>query len=95
MLKLFEQDEAALVAVAHLLEAAIVVLGDVEQVLADVARQLFNRTIVAIWNDRRDVHSMLIPFRSIIHVSEGKRRSDDVNHAPDATYDGIRYCLCQ
>ena len=45
-------------AVAHIGEAAIVVLGDVEQVLADVARQLFNRTIVAVWDDRGDVHSL-------------------------------------
>ncbi len=58
--------------VAHLLEAAIVVLCDVEQVLADVARQLFNRTIVAIWDDRRDVHSMLRPFGSNTHVGREK-----------------------
>jgi len=60
------------VAVAHLLEAAIVVLGDVEQVFANVARQLFNRTVVAIWDNRRDVHSMVRPFRSIIHVRREK-----------------------
>ncbi len=53
-------------AVAHFREAAMVILGDVEQVLANVARQLFNWTIIAIWDDRRDVHSMGIPFRSIL-----------------------------
>jgi hypothetical protein len=60
------------VTVVHFREAAIVVLGDVKQVLADVAGQLFNRTILAIWDDRGDVHSTLIPFRSIMHVSLGK-----------------------
>ena len=58
--------------VVNFREAAIVVLGDVEQVLADSAGQLFNRTIVAIWDNRGDVHNALIPFRSIIHVSLGK-----------------------
>ena len=36
------------------------------------AGQLFNQTIVAIWDDRGDVHSTLIPFRSIMHVSLSK-----------------------
>jgi hypothetical protein len=41
-------------------------------VLADPARQLFGRTIVAIWDDRCDVHSTLRPFRSNFHVERGK-----------------------
>ncbi len=72
MSKLFQQDKAALVTVVNLLKTAVVVLGDVEDMLADPAGQLFNRTIVAILDDGGDVHSTLIPFRSIIHVSLSK-----------------------
>ena len=72
VLKLFKQDEATLVTKAHLREATIVVLSNVEKMLADTASQLFNRTIVAIWDDWRDVHTMLRPFRSITHAGRGK-----------------------
>lgn len=44
----------------------MVILSNVEEVLTDLARQLFNRTIVAIWDDRCDVHSTLKPFGAII-----------------------------
>jgi hypothetical protein len=70
--KLFQQDKAALVTVVYLLKTAIVILGDVEDMLADPAGQLLNRTIIAIWDDWGDVHSTLIPFRSIMHVSISK-----------------------
>lgn len=58
--------------VAHFREAAIVVLGDIKQALADTTSQLFNRTIVAIWDDRGDVHSMLKPFRLNTSIAGSK-----------------------
>jgi hypothetical protein len=65
-LKLFKQDEATFVTKANLLEATIVVLSNVEKMLADTTSQLFNRPIVTIWDDRRDIHIMFVPFGSII-----------------------------
>ena len=61
--KLFKQNEAALVTEADLREATEVVLGYVEQMLANSARQLFNRAVVTIWDDRCDVHTVLGPFK--------------------------------
>ena len=61
-LKLFEQDEAALVTKADPREATVVVLSKIEHVLADAADQLFNRAVKAVWDKRRDVHNRLIPF---------------------------------
>jgi len=70
--KLFKQDEATLMTKADLQEAKIVVLGNVEEMLADATRQSFNRAIVTIWDDRRNLHSMFRPFRSLPHVGRGK-----------------------
>jgi len=47
-LKLFEQNEAALVTKAGLREAMVVILSEIEHVLADAAGQLFNRAVIAI-----------------------------------------------
>jgi hypothetical protein len=64
--------KAALVRKADLLEATTVVLGKVEKMLAERARQLFNRAIVTIWM----IRAMFIPYsyriRSITHVGRGK-----------------------
>jgi len=61
-LKLFEHNEAALVTKADLREAMVVILREIEYVLADAAGQLFNRAVIAIWDKRRDVHKRLLPF---------------------------------
>jgi hypothetical protein len=46
--QLFKQNEAALMTKADLREATVVVLGDVEEVLAVAASQLFNMAVVTI-----------------------------------------------
>ncbi len=68
-LKLFEQNEAALVTKAGLREAMVVILSEIEHVLADAAGQLFNRAVIAIWDKRRDVHNRLIPFMVPVPLS--------------------------
>ncbi len=50
---------------ADLRVALVIILSDVEYMLADPAGQLFNRAVVAIWNKRRDIHNIPIPFISI------------------------------
>jgi hypothetical protein len=65
-LKLFEQNEAAFVTKADLREAMVVILSEIEHVLADSAAQLFNRSIIAIWDERRDVHNRFLPFMVLI-----------------------------
>jgi hypothetical protein len=62
---LAQQNEAALVTKADLREATVVVLGYVEQRLANAARQLLNRAVVTIWDDRCDVHTVFRPFKYI------------------------------
>jgi hypothetical protein len=71
-LKLFEQNEAALMAKAHLREAMVVILSEIEHVLADAAGQLFNRAVIAIWDKRRDVHNRLIHFMVPVPPSENQ-----------------------
>jgi len=70
--KLFKQNEAALVTKANLREATVVVLGYVEQMLANAARQLFNRAVVTIWDDRCDLHTVFRPFKYISCVGRQK-----------------------
>jgi hypothetical protein len=61
-LKLFKQNEAAFMTKANLWEAMVIILSEIEHMLADTAGQLFNRTIIAIWDKRCDVHNRLLPF---------------------------------
>jgi hypothetical protein len=70
--ELFKHDKATLVTKTDLWEATIVVLSNVEQMLTERACQLFDRTIVAIWDDRRDVHTMLRPFSQLLMLG-GKK----------------------
>ncbi len=72
VLKLFKQNEAALVTKANLREAMIVILSKIEHMFADPTGQLFNRAVIAIWDKRRDVHNTLIPFISITPVWRSK-----------------------
>src|SRR5205807_8422348 len=59
--KLLTQNEATLMTKADLWKAMVVILSDVEHMLADAAGQLFNRAAVAVWNKRRDIHNVAIP----------------------------------
>jgi hypothetical protein len=68
-LKLFKQNEAALMTKADLWVAMVVILSETEHMLADAAGQLFDRTVIAIRDKRCDVHNRLIPFTVPVPLS--------------------------
>jgi len=60
------QNEATLVTKADLWKAMIIILRDVEHMLADTTGEPLNRTIIAIRDGRGDVHIILVLFTELL-----------------------------